>query len=142
MVSKFICVALFIAVVATMILSTTNMHDPLFMFLSDNPITGGIRLAIVASLLAMSFSNRVLKPPFRVVLKAFSIFLGVFGLVTLFTNSMGWALYNYVMPLDSILMIEAGIMFGLAILSTAEPSTEPTKDLFQSLQNLQLRINT
>ena len=121
MVSKFICVVLFVVTLATMIFSTTNMLDPQFLFLSDNPITGGIRLAIVASLLAVSFSKRVLKPPYRTILKTFSIFLAVFGFTSFFTNSMGWALYNYVMPLDSVLMLEAGIMFGLALLNSAEP---------------------
>ena len=120
MVSKSICVVLFVVTLATMIFSTANMLDPQFLFLSDNPITGGIRLAIVVSLLAVSFSRRVLKPPFRAVLKTFSIFLVVFGLASFFTNSMGWALYNYVMPLDSILMVEAGIMFGWALLNAAE----------------------
>lgn len=126
MVSKFICVVLFMVTLVTTIFSTSAMLDPLFLFLSDNPITGGIRLAIVASLLAVSFTTRALKPPFRVVLKAFSIFLVAFGVTSLFTNSIGWALYNYVMPLDSVLMIEAGIMFGLAILNTRESTPTPS----------------
>lgn len=126
MVSKFICVVLFIVTLVATIFSTSAMLDPLFLFLSDNPITGGIRLAIVASLLAVSFTSRALKPPFRVVLRTFSIFLVIFGVTSLFTNSMGWALYNYVMPLDSVLMMEAGIMFGLAILNTRETKTHPT----------------
>lgn len=129
MASKFICVVLFILTLVTTIFSTANMLEPLFLFLSDNPITGGIRLAIVASLLAVSFTTRVLKPPFRVVLRTFSIFLVVFGLTSLFTNSMGWALYNYVMPLDSLLMLEAGILFGLAILNTAETRPKTTSSV-------------
>lgn len=128
MVSKAICVVLFILALATMIFSTADMLDPLFIFLSDNPITGGIRLAIVASLLAVSFTSRALKPPYRAVLKAFSIFLVVFGITTFFSNSMGWALYNYVMPLDSVLMTEAGIMFGLALLSTSVSRPETTAE--------------
>lgn len=136
MVSRFICIVLFIVVLATMIFSTVNTNDPLFMFLSDNPITGGIRLAIVAALLAVSFSRRVLKPPFRVVIKTFSIFLVIFGLTSFFTNSLGWVLYNYVMPLDSILMIESGIMFGLAILGTSE-----TKETLEKTSRAPMRLN-
>lgn len=120
MVSKVICVVLFLVALATTMFSASTMLEPLFLFLSDNPITGGIRLAIATSLLAVSFTTRVLKPPFRAVLKTFSVFLVTFGVTSLFTNSMGWALYNYVMPLDSLLMMEAGIMFGLAILNTRE----------------------
>lgn len=139
MASKFICVVLFIFALATLIFSANHMLEPLFIFLSDNPITGGIRLAIVALLLAVSFRTDLLRPHLKTVANFFGVFLVVFGVISLLSNSLGWALYNYLMPFDSLLLVELGIMFNLAALSSAgkeqKTSYQKTKSYQMQLRN-------
>ncbi len=137
MASRFISVILFILALATLIASTVSMFDPLFLFLSDNPITGGIRLAASASLLAVSMRN-ITKPQAIAAVNGIGVALIVFGLATFFSNSMGWALYNYSMPLDSSLLLNAGIIFSLVSLKSSPVQRE--KDYYTQLQKHHLKL--
>lgn len=138
--NRVISIVLFVLALITFISTSTNTLDPLFLFLADNPLSGALRLAIAASLLAVTFK----RPLFTSNQISTILFIGfsliIFGATSLFSNSMGWALYNYLMPLDSLLLTEAGIIFSLTGLN----ATAVEKPLISKpkIYRLQLRSRT
>jgi hypothetical protein len=57
-----------------------------------------------------------------------SIFL--FGLIAFFTDAFNYHLYTYLKPLDSIALIEAGIIVGILAI---EPAKQPSLSLARLL---------
>jgi hypothetical protein len=138
--NRVISIVLFALALVTFISTSTNTLDPLFLFLADNPLSGALRLAIAASLLAVTFRCQLFTSNQISTILFLGFSLIVFGGASLFSNSMGWALYNYLMPLDSLLLVEAGIIYsltGLNATAVEKPQTSKPK-----IYRLQLRSRT
>lgn len=124
MVKRLISLVMLIVAVNVYIRSQLAPNDPLFLFLS-NSMPLNIFLIILTSVVAMvSFSHK-----FRYWLSyascaALATVLCVVGLFSLLSSGVNYWLSSFLLPMDSMLVLESGIILALCAL-TYEHAPQP-----------------
>jgi hypothetical protein len=116
MVAKFITAVLFVLAIFIAIFSH-NSNDPLYLFISGNILINIARLIIIGTLLAICLHGYIHNSKVRQALMGFGFIMLGFGLLSMANMSIESALYNYLKPLDYILISELGVTATLMSLA-------------------------
>jgi hypothetical protein len=121
MLVKFFSFVTLICAVAIGFANIQNSLDPLFFIVTGGWIADIIRIAL-ASLMVIwaTFALPKKARPQNTMLILGALLVG-FGVVGFFLNSFNFALYNYVKPLDCLMIAEAGIVSSLIALEANKP---------------------
>lgn len=117
MTTKFISLATGIVFLDVYLRSQLYSSDPLFLFASSNTLVNAGLLALIAVMVAVSFKDKFHHWWSFAGCTAAAIILGIIGLVGLFFSDIWYPFPQILQPLDYMLLIEAGAVFGICSLS-------------------------
>lgn len=117
MVKRLTSLVMLIIVVNVYIRSQLSPNDPLFLFFSnDMPLN--ISMILLASLVAMvTFSNRFRHWLAYAACVALAVFLCIVGSLGLLSTGISYWLSGFLLPMDSMLVLESGIILALCALT-------------------------
>lgn len=99
---------------AVLLMANLSPDDPLFSIISPDPAIGAFRLSLVAVMVYAAFKNLFKSRFLRRGLAGAGLTLIAFGLVSLVKPYVSGLFYHHLMPLDLLLIIEAGIVLTAA----------------------------
>jgi hypothetical protein len=118
MLVKFVSLVTLICAIAIASVNIQNSSDPLFFIVAGGIGADLIRIVLAGGMVAAAF----LPLPKRIHPEVSVLLLGIllisFGITGFVMNSFDYVLYNYVKPLDFLMLSEAGIVTSLAALET------------------------
>lgn len=114
---KFISLATGIVFLDVYLRSQLYSSDPLFLFASSNSLVNVGLLALIAVMVAVSFKDRFRRWWSFACCTAAAIILGVIGVIGLFFSDTWYPFPQILQPLDYMLLMEAGAVFGICSLS-------------------------
>jgi hypothetical protein len=121
MLVKFFSLVTLICAVAIGLANIQNSSDPLFFIVTGGWIADIARIGLAALMVVWA----TFAPPKTIRPQAPLLLLGVllvgFGVIGFFLNSFNYSLYNYVKPLDCLMLAEAGIVSSLVALEANKP---------------------
>jgi len=127
MTNKLITGATLLCLLAIALVGHINPTDPLFAFVSIEQASMLFKLGLVAAMVSLTFLSLAKNAVLRASLAIVGLGLLSFGAVTLLVNPFGAALYEFLKPLDLLLVMEAGIIFTIsAIDKQIEPKYQST----------------
>jgi hypothetical protein len=121
MLVKFVSLVTLICAVAIALVNIQNPTDPLFFIVSGGVGADLARLGIsIFMVLAATFALPKKMHP-QLSLSLLGVSLIALGIVGFGMNSFNYALYDYVKPLDFLLLSDVGIMSCLIALEANKP---------------------
>ena len=117
MVTKFISLATGIVTLDVYLQSQLYSSDPLFLFASSNLAVNVLLVGLMGLAVYFSFIKRFKSWYSFAACSAMAILTGALGLAGTFFSSVTYWLPNLIMPLDYMILLEAGVIFGLCSLS-------------------------
>jgi hypothetical protein len=114
MLNKIISIGTLVCMLAVLAMARTEPSDPLFYLISINPGATLFKLSLVGAMLFMAFKDCIRNVFTRRGVAFYGVALIIFGVAGLVTPSLGNALYDYLKPMDLLLVIETGIVFSAA----------------------------
>jgi hypothetical protein len=124
MTNKIVSLSVFLCVVAVLVWGSLSPSYTLFYFISSDKWLSIARLLLAGSLVWVSFGGVVSTKELKDIgLKAGLILMSVGAFLLLLTQFQG-GLFDYLKPLDLLLIVEAGVIFSLTSL-TATPASTP-----------------
>jgi hypothetical protein len=121
MVVRFVGLVSLICAIAIASVNIQNPSDPLFFIVSGGVVADFVRIVLSSMMVAGAFY----KIPKSLHAEIFLPFLGGFlllaGLSGFFSNSYDFLLYNYIKPLDFLLLAEVGVVTNLIALEAHKP---------------------
>jgi hypothetical protein len=127
MVVRFVSLVSLICAIAIASVNIQNSSDPLFFIVSGGALADTMRI-ILASLMVVGAYVKIpktLHPEiFLSIIGAVLIALGLSGFIM---NSFDYIFYNYVKPLDFLLLAEVGVVANLVALEAHKPMLLPRK---------------
>ena len=137
MLNKFISAIILTCSFSVMPITGKEPDNLLFLFISPNKWVGTIRLALTLIVFFISFKTFskyfVMYPKLNRSLLAFGLIMIAFGLISSLEASLGTVFYDYLKPLDLMIILETGIVATSLALSTvpllqaAQKSTKPSE---------------
>lgn len=129
MTNKFISVVTLFCMLVVLLIANVSPADPLFSIISPDPAISALRLSLVAVMIYVAFKTFIKNRFLRRGLTGAGLVLIVFGLVSLVNPYISGLFYHYLMPLDLLLIVEAGIVLTAASFDRQiEPEYQRTED--------------
>jgi hypothetical protein len=125
MVDRFVSVATLLCVVIVAIVGIKSPNYPLFLFISSNLAVGLARISLVLLMIKVSFCQRIGSMRVCKYLGWAGIGLMSLAACSLWMTSVEGALYNFLKPMDLLLIMEAGVIFSLASLNSTSATAKP-----------------
>ncbi len=92
-------------------------NDPLFLFISTNSVLNILLILLACLVVAVSFTSRFKNWYFYAACSGLAVFLCLIGVISLFSSNIDYWLSGLLLPLDSMLVLEAGIILAVCSLS-------------------------
>jgi hypothetical protein len=121
MLVKFVALISLICAVAISSLNIKDASDPLFLIVAGGIVANLVRVLLASLMVAGAFFSvpkRWHIKPVLLILGALLVALGFSGFIL---NSFDFALYDYIKPLDFLMVSEAGIVASLVALEAHKP---------------------
>jgi hypothetical protein len=118
---KFVALISLICTVAISSLNIKDSSDPLFFIVAGGIVANLIRILLAALMVTGAFFSIPKRWHIEPVLLIFGSLLVALGISGFILNSFDYALYNYVKPLDFLMVSEAGIIANLVALEAHKP---------------------
>ncbi|HET9850398.1 MAG TPA: hypothetical protein VFP35_02110 [Candidatus Saccharimonadales bacterium] len=108
--SKVISVVLLLAQLGFFYMSLAHSHSLLFAFASLNIFVAVVRVLLAAGLVWLSFNTHRFSDKTREYFLSAGLAVIAFGLIAGLDTAMGSFLYGWVQPLDTMFLLEIGII--------------------------------
>jgi hypothetical protein len=141
MINRIVSLLVLLCVVAVLIWGVLGPSNPLFFFISSNKWLSIVRLLVAGSLVWVSFGSVVNTAELkRTAYRGGLVLMGLGTLLFLLTQ-VQTALFDYLKPLDLLLLVEAGVIYSSVSLA-AKPATKAKKKSRKRQMAFPLRIKT
>ncbi|MBA3757998.1 hypothetical protein H0X09_04035 [Candidatus Saccharibacteria bacterium] len=118
MINKLISVVTLVGLIAVVLMARADSSDPLFYFLSLDPGATMLKITLVFGMLLMAFKNSFSSSNLRSSMAVFGLSLVTVGTAGLFMPTFGNAIYDFLKPLDFLLLVESGLVYSAAALES------------------------
>ena len=122
MTRKFISLAMVIVTLDVYIRSQLHPGDPLFLFISSTTAVNIGMVLLVGLVVAISFKDRFRSWIGYAGTAALAFFLASVGFAAFFSSGFSYWLSGVLLPLNSLMILEAGVILGLCALSYPHPA--------------------
>lgn len=117
MTTKFISLATGIVLLDVYLRSQLYSSDPLFLFASSNTFLNAGLLILVALTIGVSFKNRFRHWWSYAACTAGAVIFGTIGILGTFFGDLLYWFPQFLQLIDSMFLLEAGVVFGISALS-------------------------
>jgi hypothetical protein len=121
MIVKLVSLVNLICVVAISSLNLKNASDPMFFIVAGGVGANLVRILLAGLMISAAFVSLPKKWRFEPGLLFLGFLLVALGISGFVLNSFDYALYNYIKPLDFLIISEAGIVASLVALEAHKP---------------------
>lgn len=135
MTNKLLSITTLLCLIAVLIIGRISPTDPLFYFISIDPTVSGLRFMLVATMVFLAFKSSFKKLYSRNLVAAVGAAFMAFGFASLAVPSISSSINNFLMPLDQLLLVQAGVIYSVAafdkqikpIYKESEPAQVPVR---------------
>jgi hypothetical protein len=122
MTRKFISLAMVIVTLDVYIRSQLHPNDPLFLFISNTTAVNIGMVLLVGLVVAVSFKDHFRSWIGYAGSAALALILTSAGIAGFFSSGFSYWLSGLILPLNSLMILEAGVILGICALSYPHPA--------------------
>jgi hypothetical protein len=121
MIVRFVSLVSLICAIAIASVNVQNSSDPLFFIVAGGALADTIRILLTGLMVVGAYVKipKTFRP--EIFLSVIGVSLVAIGLCGFVMNSFDYIFYNYIRPLDFLLLAEVGIISNLVALEANKP---------------------